>query len=188
MVWCACAHPTADSSCSSLVSAPEVWLRGAVPGVPPLLQPVAHSLLQCREEMVALLPTLSSEELAARPGGAASAGYHARHAIGSIDRLLTYARGEALSIEQMQVLAAEKTEDMEAGAGMRLLARYDTAIEGALKQIRETREGTLFETRAVGRARLPSTVLGLLFHVAEHTQRHAGQLATTAKVVGSTSQ
>lgn len=180
---CACAHPTADSPCSPFVSAPEVWLRGAVPGVPPLLQPVAHSLLQCREEMAVLLPSLSSEEIAARPGGAASAGYHARHAIGSIDRLLTYARGEALSAAQMQVLAAEKTEDLEDGAGMRLLARYDAVIEGALKQIRETSEGTLLEVRAVGRSRLPSTVLGLLVHVAEHTQRHAGQLATTAKVV-----
>lgn len=188
MVLCAFAHPTADSSCFSLVSAPEVWLRGAVPDVPPLLQPVAHSLLQCREEMAALLPALSSAEIAARPGGAASAGYHARHAIGSIDRLLTYARGEALSAAQMQVLAAEKTEDMEPGAGMRLLARYDAAIEGALKQIRETSDRTLLETRAVGRARLPSTVLGLLFHVAEHTQRHAGQLATTAKVVRGTSR
>ncbi len=83
----------------------------------------------------------------------------------------------------MQVLAAEKTEDLEDGAGMRLLARYDAVIEGALKQIRETSEGTLLEARAVGRNRLPSTVLGLLVHVAEHTQRHAGQLATTAKVV-----
>lgn len=159
-----------------------------MPAVPPLLQPVAHSLLQCREEMAALLPTLSSEEIAARPGDAASAGYHVRHAIGSIDRLLTYARGEALSAAQMQVLAAEKTEDMEDGAGLRLLARYDAAIEGALAQIRATSEGNLLEPRAVGRARLPSTVLGLLFHVAEHTQRHAGQLATTAKVVRSSSQ
>jgi hypothetical protein len=146
---------------------------------------VAHSLLQCREEMAALLPALSSEEIAARPGGAASAGYHVRHAIGSMDRLLTYARGEALSREQMEVLAAEKAEDLEPDAGMRLLARFEAAIEEALKQIRGTRESTLLESRAVGRARLPSTVLGLLFHVAEHTQRHAGQLATTAKVVRS---
>ena len=102
-----------------------------------------------------------------------------------MDRLLTYARGEALSREQMEVLAAEKAEDLEPDAGMRLLARFEAAIEEALKQIRGTRESTLLESRAVGRARLPSTVLGLLFHVAEHTQRHAGQLATTAKVVRS---
>ena len=133
MVLCAFAHPTADSSCFSLVSAPEVWLRGAVPDVPPLLQPVAHSLLQCREEMATLLPALSSAEIAARPGGAASAGYHARHAIGSIDRLLTYARGEALSAAQMQVLAAEKTEDKEPGAGMRPAS--------CSSRVRETRRG-----------------------------------------------
>lgn len=165
------------------MSAPEVWLRGALPGVPPLLQPVAHSLMQSREEVTALLPTLTPEEISARPGGAASVGYHARHAIGSMDRLLTYARGDVLSPAQLKALAAERTEDVGEGAGARLLAQYEGAIEQALEQIRETDEGTLLEARAVGRARLPSTVLGLLFHVAEHTQRHAGQLATTAKVV-----
>lgn len=165
------------------MSAPEVWLRGAVPGVPPLLQPVAHSLMQSREEVAVILPVLTTEEIAARPGGAASVGYHARHAIGSMDRLLTYARGDMLSAAQLAVLAAERTEDIGAGAGTRLLAQYEGAIEQALEQLRDTPEGTLLEARAVGRARLPSTVLGLLFHVAEHTQRHAGQLATTAKVV-----
>jgi len=123
------------------------------------------------------------EQIAARPGGAASIGYHVRHAAGSIDRLLTYARGETLSSAQMASLAAEKTEDISADAGVRLLALYEATIERALEQIRNTREATLLEKRTVGRARLPSTVIGLLFHVAEHTQRHAGQLATTVRVV-----
>lgn len=139
--------------------------------------------MQSREEVAAILPGLTTEEIAARPGGAASVGYHARHAIGSLDRLFTYARGETLSPAQLAVLAAERTDDVGAGAGRRLLAQYEGAIEEALEQLRDTREGTLLEARAVGRARLPSTVLGLLFHAAEHTQRHAGQLATTARVV-----
>jgi uncharacterized damage-inducible protein DinB len=83
----------------------------------------------------------------------------------------------------MAALASEKTEDGSIDAGIRLLAHYAAAIERALEQIRGTDVATLPEARAVGRARLPSTVMGLLFHVAEHTQRHAGQLATTAKVV-----
>jgi len=42
---------------------------------------------------------------------------------------------------------------------------------------------TLTDARAVGRQRLPSTVIGLLVHAAEHTTRHAGQIITTAKIV-----
>ena len=88
-------------SSSPHMSEPEVWLRGALPDVAPLLQPVAHSLLQCRLEVRATVPTLADSELWATPGGAASAGYHVRHAIGSLDRLFTYARGEQLSSTQI---------------------------------------------------------------------------------------
>lgn len=162
---------------------PEVWLRGALPGVPPLLQPVAHSLLQCREEVRAALRDLTPSQLWTRPGGAASAGFHARHAAGSLDRLLTYARGEQLSAAQRETLASEATPDLAAGAASRLIDAYDACIDHALRQVRETAEQALLEPREVGRGRLPSTVIGLLFHAAEHTQRHAGQLVTTAKIV-----
>lgn len=165
------------------MSEPEVWLRGALPGVPPLLQPVAHSLLQCREEVRGSLSGLMPAELWARPGGAASAGFHARHAAGSLDRLLTYARGEQLSTAQRDALDAEGAPDLAADAASRLVASFDEAIDRALRQVRDTPEHTLLEARAVGRAQLPSTVIGLLFHAAEHTQRHCGQLATTVKIV-----
>lgn len=165
------------------MSEPEVWLRGALPGVPPLLQPVAHSLLQCREEVRGSLSGLMPAELWARPGGAASAGFHARHAAGSLGRLLTYARGEQLSTAQRDALAAEGAPDLAADAASRLAASFDEAIDRALRQVRDTSEHTLLEARAVGRAQLPSTVIGLLFHAAEHTQRHCGQLATTVKIV-----
>ena len=165
------------------MSEPEVWLRGALPDVAPLLQPVAHGLLQCRLEVRATVPTLSSTQLWARPGGAASAGYHVRHAIGSLDRLLTYARGEQLSREQMIAFREEGHTDERDGVQDLLVAEFDAAVERALTQVRSTDPATLLEPREVGRARLPSTVLGLLFHAAEHTQRHVGQLATTAKVV-----
>ena len=165
------------------MSEPEVWLRGVLPDVPPLLQPVAHSLLQCREEVRAALRDLTPAQLWARPGGAASVGYHARHAAGSLDRLLTYARGEGLSSGQRAVLAEEGVPDLDEGAAARLTDAYDAAIQQALTQVSATLERTLLEPRGVGRAQLPSTVIGLLFHAAEHTQRHAGQLVTTAKIV-----
>jgi len=166
------------------MSQPEVWLRGVLPDVPPLLQPVAHSLLQSREEVRETLPGLTPAQLWARPGGAASVGFHARHAAGSIDRLLTYARGEPLSAAQLASLAAEGDPDVAADAAVRLVAAFDATVERALVQVRTTDASTLLEPRGVGRARLPSTVIGLLFHAAEHTQRHVGQLMTTARVVG----
>lgn len=162
---------------------PEVWLRGALPGIPPLLQPVAHSLVQCRSEVHDALRDLAPGELWERPGGAASVGFHARHAVGSLDRLLAYARGEQLTAAQHAALASEGNPDESAGAIERLLAGFDAGVERALGQVRETRDSTLLEPRAVGRAQLPSTVIGLLFHAAEHTQRHVGQLVTTAKIV-----
>lgn len=61
---------------------PEVWLRGPVPEIPPLLQPVAHALLQALEEVRAVVGPLPAGHLWARPGGAASVGFHVRHAAG----------------------------------------------------------------------------------------------------------
>jgi uncharacterized damage-inducible protein DinB len=162
---------------------PEVWLRGPVPGVPPLLQPVAHSLLQCREELSARLDRLAPDQIWARPGGAASIGFHARHAAASLDRLFTYARGNALSAGQLAALAEEADPDLSPNAGATLIAAFDAAVERALEQLRTTAETSLTGARDVGRARLPSTVVGLLFHAAEHAQRHVGQLVTTAKLL-----
>jgi hypothetical protein len=165
------------------MSEPEVWLRGALPDVAPLLQPVAHSLLQCRLEVRATVPTLTVTAVWATPAGAASAGYHVRHAIGSLDRLLTYARGEQLSSVQQRALVAEKHADERDDIREVLIAEFNEAVEHALAQVRGTDPATLLEPREVGRARLPSTVIGLLFHAAEHTQRHVGQLVTTAKLL-----
>jgi uncharacterized damage-inducible protein DinB len=112
-------------------------------------------------------------------------GYHVRHAIGSLDRLLTYARGEQLSAAQLMILTGEGNEDDGAGSAEELVTAFDDAVDAALMQLRETSEATLLDAREVGRAKLPSTVIGLLFHAAEHAQRHVGQLVTTAKVAMS---
>ena len=165
------------------MSQPEVWLRGPIEDVAPLLQPVAHGLLQCRLEVRATVPSLTVAQLWTWPGGAAPAGYHVRHAIGSLDRLLTYARGEQLSREQLAAMREEARADERDGIQDALVDEFDAAVEGALLQVRATDPSTLLDAREVGRARLPSTVLGLLFHAAEHTQRHVGQLVTTAKIV-----
>ena len=162
--------------------APEAWLRGPVRGVDPWLMPAAHALVQIREDLGAVTEGLTGAQLRARPGGAASVEFHLRHVAGSIDRLMTYARGEVLSDAQRRAAAAEGTPDDDPDPAA-LLAALRAAVEAALSQLRSTDPGTLLDPRAVGRAALPSTVLGLLFHAAEHAQRHTGQAIATAKVV-----
>ena len=163
-----------------MANAPEAWLRGPVEGIEPLLMPAAHALIQAREDVERAASGATVEQLWQRPGGAASAGFHLRHIAGSLDRLYTYARGELLSDAQRAALARESTP----GAGAReLVDETCQAIDRALDQLRRTPREVLLEPRAVGRAGLPATVLGLLFHGAEHTTRHVGQLITTLKVV-----
>jgi predicted cupin superfamily sugar epimerase len=159
---------------------PEVWLRGPLPGYTPELMPAAHALLQAREDIERTVLSATTAELWQRPGEAASAGYHLRHLAGSLDRLLTYARGELLSHEQRRALTAEGVPGASAGE---LASLAVGQIDRALEQLRLTPPEALGTTRPVGRAKLPSTVLGLLVHAAEHTARHTGQLITTLKAV-----
>ena len=164
---------------------PEVWLRGPVPDVPAPLQPLAHALLWVMEDLERLVAPLTMDELWARPGGVASIGFHVRHLSGALDRLFTYARAEALSEQQKAALAREKDESLGDGAAQLLIAAR-AAVEAALGQLRRTDPDALDEPREVGRAKLPSTVRGLLAHGAEHAVRHAGQIATTARIVRAT--
>ena len=162
------------------MSEPEVWLRGALPDYVDELQPVAHSLLQVREELDRVV-ALPSAQLWARPGGVASIAFHLRHLAGSLDRLITYASGKQLSPAQYEFLANEGRENGESGET--LVRAAQAAIDRALTHVRTTPLCTLDEAREVGRNRLPSTVLGLLFHAAEHAQRHSAQIITTMKVL-----
>ena len=162
---------------------PEAWLRGSLPGVHALLMPAAHALVQAREDVERAAATLTPEELWARPGGAASIGFHLRHIAGSIDRLLTYARGANLDRQQREALAAEGVSGDPPEPADALIREATTAIDQALDALRTADVASLEEPRAVGRAALPTTVLGLLFHLAEHTQRHTGQVITTSKIV-----
>jgi uncharacterized damage-inducible protein DinB len=164
----------------------EAWLSGPVEGVPPLLQPVAHALLNASQQIHAAVEGLTPGEISSRPRGIASVGYHVRHAMGSLDRLFTYARGDGLSSEQRKALVAEGAGDDPDLNADDMTNAFDQAVEHALSQLRATDEATLLDHRGVGRAQLPSTVLGLLFHGGEHTARHAGQVVTTAKLVRGT--
>ena len=164
------------------MSKPEVWLRGPLPDVPALLQPVAHALLQAREEVDAIMADFPQERLWDRPGGMASAGFHLQHLSGVLDRLFTYARAESLAEKQLNALAAEGKPDPRVRL-QDFIASFHAQVEIALEQLRSTDERILTQHRTVGRAQLPSTVLGLLVHAAEHTQRHVGQLLVTAGVV-----
>ena len=161
---------------------PEVWLRGSIPDYPALLQPVAHALLQVREELNELMKGFPEVLLWMRPGGVASPGFHLQHLTGILDRLFTYARGEQLSREQLDWLASEGK--LEGSISLdKSLELFNKQVDIALKQLSVTDEAILTEIRGVGRAKIPSTVIGLLFHAAEHTTRHFGQLLVTVRVL-----
>ena len=162
---------------------PEAWLRGPIEGVDAYLQPAAHALVQAREDIEIATTGVSPEQLWMRPNGAASLGYHLRHLAGSLDRLLTYARGSQLDDRQQAALKMEIELGNPLDDATKVADHARRAIDGALAQIRATRREELLEPRAVGRKGLPSTVLGLLVHAAEHTTRHVGQAITTAKIV-----
>lgn len=160
---------------------PEAWLRGPVEGVPPLLMPAAHALLGASADLAAAVAGLSPEQVWERPGNAASIGFHLRHIAGSLGRLYSYARGVPLSEEQRAALQREGESGTPPADATALLHLVEAAVADALEVLRQTPERELLTFRGVGRAQLPSNTIGLLFHGAEHTQRHTGQVIATAK-------
>jgi hypothetical protein len=162
---------------------PEVWQRGPVDGIPALLQPVAHALLQAREEVDAMMNNFPQQLLWERPAGMASPGFHLQHMSGVLDRLFTYADGRQLNAEQLAYLSGEGKNSGQ--TINELVGNFDKQVDVALKQLATTNEQILTEVRGVGRKQVPSTVIGLLVHSAEHTMRHVGQLLVTVKVLMS---
>lgn len=163
----------------------EVWLRGPIDGIQPYLQPAAHTLLQVQEDVEAAVAGLSEQQIWARPGNVAAIGFHLLHVAGSLDRLLTYSRGEPLSATQLAVLAGERTAYEDRPDLATLLAGLGSGIHGALTYLGAVSPEALLQPREVGRKRLPSTTLGLIFHAAEHSSRHAGQIVTLGRLVRS---
>ena len=163
----------------------EVWQRGPLPDLIILLQPVAHALLQAREEVEAYMKSFPLELLWSRPAGVASPGFHLQHLTGVLDRVFTYAKGKKLTEKQFKELEQEGKDTEEGLTVELLLERFKIQVSLAIEQLQNTPEDILQEYRSVGRAGLPSTVIGLLFHAAEHTMRHVGQLMVTVKVLQS---
>ena len=160
----------------------EWWQRGPVDGVPAVLQPIAHILLQVRESVGEVVGPLTEQDWNARPAGVASAAFHVRHITGVIDRLFTYARGSALSPEQFTAIQVEGQE-LRAGDVETVLGALSKRVDAAVAELRTIEVATLGHFRGVGRAQLPSTVIGCLVHGAEHAMRHVGQLSVTVRIV-----
>lgn len=165
------------------ISQTEAWQRGPAPGYDPYVMPVVHALLQAREDLERLADDVPLPLVWTRPGGAASIGFHVRHLGGALDRLLTYARGDTLSDAQRAAVRDEGAAGDPPAPLSAVVGDVLAIIDRALEQIRSTPRDTLLDSRKVGRAGLPSNVLGLLFHAAEHATRHVGQAITTAKIL-----
>jgi uncharacterized damage-inducible protein DinB len=164
---------------------PEPWLRGTLADVPALQRAVLHALELAREDLERWCDGLSDDELNERPGGIAPVSFHLRHIARSMDRLLTYAEGRQLAPEQINAM---KQEMDPGGTRNELLAELVVAFAKSVKRIRSFLPAQMEEERRVGKKQMPTSVGGLLVHVADHTQRHVGQAITTAKIVAAQRQ
>lgn len=165
-------------------SLPEPWLRGPISGVDPLIAPVLYAFQQAREDLAHYTEGLAPAQIWKRPHGFGSVGFHLRHIAGSTSRLVSYLQGRDLSAEQLS--AARREHEGEGQGREELLAGLEEAFRQAEAVVRSLNPASLAETRWVGRKRLPTTVAGLLTHIAEHTQRHVGQAISAAKWAGVT--
>jgi hypothetical protein len=158
----------------------EPWLRGTLTEVDAVRRQVLHALELAGEDAERWCAGLSDAQVNARPAGIAPVAFHLRHVARSLDRLLTYAEGRQLSEAQREALATELEADATTAG---VMAEFRAGLAAAMVRVRALMPSTYEEARGVGRARLPTTVAGLLIHCAEHTQRHIGQAVTTAQVV-----
>ncbi|HVO58724.1 MAG TPA: DinB family protein [Dongiaceae bacterium] len=158
----------------------EPWLRETLSDLPVVARAVLHALQLAHEDIERHCADLRTEEIHTRPGGVASVAFHLRHIARSVDRLLTYAEGGALSEEQHAALADEMAPR---GTAAEILDEAREALQRGDARVRALADLDLKAPRAVGRRAIPTTLGGLLVHLAEHTQRHAGQAITTAKMV-----
>ena len=160
----------------------EPWLRGTYADVPAVGRAVLHALDLALEDLTKWTAGLRDGEIHAQPLGLTSVAFHLRHIARSTDRLLSYAEGKQLSDEQMAALRSEKQGDETLAM---LLADVESSFVDAAERVRVLATADLNTFRGVGRKQLPTSIGGALVHVADHTQRHAGQVVTTAKVLRS---
>ena len=161
---------------------PEAWLRGPIGGVPPILQPVAHALTQAREEIDTIIIDFPQSKMWEQPAGAASVAFHLQHIAGVLDRLFSYSQGLPISNTQLKYLSEEGLQEASLTKEI-LLENLANKVNESIEHLKTVDLNSVTEVRTVGRNKLPSTVIGLLFHAAEHTMRHTGQLLVTAKIL-----
>lgn len=170
------ATPAASAQAPSI----EPWLRGTLQEISPVARALLHSLEMAREDVEKWCGGLTERELHSWPLGLPSPAFHLLHISRSIDRLLTYAEGGALTPEQMKALTTENDAD---ASQQEVLREFASGLETARKRVLASLNVPLDTPRAIGRKALPTTFGGLLVHTAEHTQRHVGQAVTTAKLL-----
>jgi Protein of unknown function (DUF664). len=164
---------------------PEAWLRGPLAGVPPVVTPLFFTFTQVREDLERHTSGLTTDDVWRRVGNTAPLGFHLRHIPGSVDRLLTYLEERSLSEEQLQALKQELSPGADVAT---LLGEMRSRFENAEHRLKNLSFDDLHAPRYIGRKRLPTTVLGLLVHIAEHTQRHLGQAITTTKLLKNSTE
>ncbi len=157
----------------------EPWLRGPLEGVDPLVAPTLHAYAQAREDLAHWTEGLSDAQIWARPHGLAPVGFQLRHIAGSVERLTAYLQGLALTGQQVEAIQHET----DPGASREdLLRAVNESLNRSEAVIRALDPAALREKREVGRQHLATTVVGLVVHLAEHTQRHVGEAIITAKL------
>lgn len=161
---------------------PEAWQRGPLPGITPLLQPAAHAILQAAEEVQQMMQGFPAALLFSKAAGMASPGFHLRHMAGVLDRLFTYAAGNALSETQLQYLK-EEVAATAIVSPQQLVDSFCRQANLCLEQLKQIPEADLLLPRGIGRKQIPTNVIGLIFHAAEHVQRHTGQLLVTIAIL-----
>ena len=161
------------------MSMPEPWLRGPIEGVHPLVMPVFFSFTMVREDLAKHTAGLTREQLWRKMDGA-SVGFHLKHIAGSVERITAYLMNEQLTEQQLQSVRDEIIPDADLEE---LLRRLSNSLAASEQRLRTIEPHSIYDSRAVGRKALPTTVIGLIVHLAEHTQRHLGQAISTAKIV-----
>jgi len=162
------------------ISQPEPWLRGTHSNLPAVVRAVLHAFELADEDVHQWTDDLSDSDLRAALYGLTTIAFHLRHIPRSLDRLLTYAEGNQLSSEQ---ITAMKTESDPGASRDELFSEFNAGLESAAQRVRAFTGANLDQSRAVGKKQLPTTIGGLLVHLADHTQRHTGQIVTTAKLL-----
>ena len=170
---------------SSPTSSPyvEPWLRGTHAEVPAAGRAVLHALDLALDDVTKWTAGLTDNEVHSHPLDLPSIAFHLRHIARSTDRILTYAEGGQLSAEQLGALKTEQTGIGEPETLAALIAEVEISFTNAFERIKVLAAGNYETPRGVGRKQLPTSLGGALIHAADHTQRHTGQVVTTAKVI-----